>query len=160
MINERIFLARHLRNLSLQMMEDSHTFCKQVDESLKPAWASLIMQLEQHGKLTVMQAAEKLAVSHVHAQKILKSMKESEIISGARDPDDGRQTFYTLTEKGRSLLPKIDKINAAIAIVLDDIAKESGEDLYSAIRAFSAVLDKESWTTRVTKQINTKEEIK
>jgi len=153
-MTERNYLARHLRNLHLKMMADGHDICAELDPELKPTWVSTIVLLKDSHKLSVMQAASRLDVSHVHAQKILKAMHERNFVTSTPDPDDKRRTYYSLTKKGDALIPKIHELNDVISAVLDDIENEIGVDLYSTIAAFKKSLDTKSWSDRVIEKIN------
>ena len=79
MAQSRGFLARHLKMLSLQMMEAGSEICAELDPILKPTWLSLISGLERTGRTTVMEAAREMQVSHVHVQNLLKAMKATTI---------------------------------------------------------------------------------
>jgi len=151
---ERNYLARHLRNLSLNMMAHGHDICAELDPELKPTWVSMIVHLKDSLRLSVMQAAAKLDVSHVHAQKILKAMHERKFVKTTPDPDDKRRTFYSLTKRSEALIPKINELNDVISDVLDDIENEIGVDLFSSLVAFKKSLDGKSWGARVIEKIN------
>lgn len=149
MSEQRSYLARHLRMLSLQMMEAGASICSELDPVLKPTWLSLISRLDQSQRTTVMDSAREMNVSHVHVQKILKSMKAAKVVSATADPDDGRRTFYELTAKGLELVPKVARIRDAMGAAVDDIENETDVDLYAAVSVFREALLKEDWTTRV-----------
>lgn len=149
MTEERSYLARHLRTVSLQLMEAGAEICSELDPVLKPTWLSLISRLGQSGRTTVMDAAREMNVSHVHAQNILKSMKAAKVVSATADPDDGRRTFYELTKKGLQLVPKAEQIRDAMGAAANDIEKETGADLFAAVSLFREALLEEDWTTRV-----------
>jgi len=139
------------------MMADGHDICGELDPELKPTWVSTIVFLKESDRLSVMQAAAKLDVSHVHAQKILKAMHERKFVMSTPDPDDKRRTFYSLTDKGEALIPKIQELNDVISEVLNDIEREIGLDLFSSLNAFKKSLDRKSWGTRVIQKFNNTE---
>ena len=149
MTEQRSYLARHLRMVSLQMMEAGAEICSELDPVLKPTWLSLIGRLGQSDRTTVMHAAREMNVSHVHAQNILKSMKAADVVSATADPNDGRRTFYQLTRMGLQLVPKVEQIRDAMAAAVDDIEKETGADLFAAVASFRQALQEQDWTTRV-----------
>ncbi len=153
MQSERPFLARHLRRLSMEIMEAGQTICQQLDPELDPTWASLLGHLEKNDKLTVMDTARKMGISHVYLQKLLKSMKAAKVVIDETDPKDARRTYYRLTKKGRALLPKVEKISEAISLVIDDIEQETGDDLFAAVLRFQAALDQHSWAERVSQKL-------
>ena len=153
MAQQRGYLARHLRTLSLQMMETGAELCADLDPQLKPTWLSMISGLSKTGRTTVMDAAREMQVSHVHVQNILKAMKASGVVSATADPDDGRRTFYELTAKGLKLVPKVEHMRSAIGQAVDDIEEETGISLYSAIASFQQALQTKDWKTRVKENL-------
>ena len=149
MAQSRGFLARHLKMLSLQMMEAGSEICAELDPILKPTWLSLISGLERTGRTTVMEAAREMQVSHVHVQNLLKAMKASGVVSSQIDPDDGRRTFYELTEKGLELVPKVERVRDALGEAVQEIERETGTDLFAAVQSFQGALQRRDWGSRV-----------
>ena len=149
MAQPRGFLARHLKMLSLQMMEAGAAICADLDPVLKPTWLSLISGLERSGRITVMEAAREMQISHVHVQNLLKAMKASGVVSSKVDPDDARRTFYELTEKGMELVPKVERVRDALGEAVLEIERETGTDLFAAVQAFQAALQTRDWGSRV-----------
>ncbi len=148
-MTERAYLARHLRNLSLRLMEDGLEVCRELDPDLRPTWGSLIGHLDRQGPIGVMEAARLLDVSHVHIQKTFAGMMSAGVVVAHDDPNDRRRTNYSLTQKGQSLLPKIAQVNSAMLSVVDDIAHETGDDLFKALTSFKTALDKVGWQDRI-----------
>ena len=103
-----------------------------------------------------MDAAREMSVSHVHVQNLLKAMKDAGVVSAAADPNDGRRTFYKLTKKGRDLVPKVREIREAMRLAVEEVQMETGVDLFAALSAFKAALDKKDWKTRVSGRLNNK----
>jgi len=155
MSEQRSYLARYLRIISLQMMEAGAEICAEMDPILKPTWLSIISRLEQTSRITVMDAAREMNVSHVHAQNILKAMKAAGAVSSAADPNDGRRTFYKLTRKGRNLVPKVRRLREAMRLAVDDVQKDTGVDLFAALSSFKGALDEKDWKARVSEQMGT-----
>ena len=155
MTEQRSYLARYLRMVSLQMMEAGAEICAEIDPILKPTWLSIISDLGrdesgQNARTTVMDAARDMNVSHVHVQNILKAMKEAGVLGASADPNDGRRTFYKLSKKGRDLVPKVKQVRAAMQLAVDDVQKETGVDLFAALSSFKGALDQRDWKTRVS----------
>jgi len=152
-VNERIFLARHLRTLSLHIMEAGHDICRELDPILEPSWSGLLGHLRLEEKLSVTDAANRLSVSHVHAQKILKKMLKKGAVQSVTDPTDARRTYYSLTPLGHSLLTPIKHLNTAVGDVIEDLEKETGENLYRALMAFQEALKNKGWSERVSAKL-------
>jgi DNA-binding MarR family transcriptional regulator len=150
----RAFVARYMRVLSLQIMESGAEVCRELGTDLEPSWSSLLHQLGRHERVTVMDAAREIGVSHVHVQNLFKAMKKAGIVSTAADPNDGRRTFYRLTKKGCDLLPTVAHLNKAVEQVIADIEKETGDSLFEALRSFKSALGNKDWKTRVLEKMN------
>lgn len=150
MSDHHSYFARHLRALSLKLMEANAEICASLDPLLKPTWLSLIERMGGGERVTVMDAARDMGVSHVHVQNILKSMKKAGVIASTADPDDGRRTYYELTIAGIQLLPKVRKIRDAMGAAAKEIEKETGSSLQAAVADFTAALHQQSWQERVT----------
>lgn len=153
MAQPRSYLARHLRMLSLNMMESALDICAEMDPILKPTWLSLISGLATKQRTTVMDAARDMQVSHVHAQNLLKAMKAKGVVAASPDPDDARRTFYALTAKGSGLVPKVERIRSAIAAAVAEVEAETGVDLMAAVTSFQQALDSSDWKTRVKENL-------
>ena len=65
------------------------------------------------------------------------------------DPNDGRRTFYELTEKGLELVPKVAQIRDAMGAAVSEIEEETGVDLFAAVSSFRKALQEKDWKTRV-----------
>lgn len=152
-MNERIYLARHLRALSLHIMDAGHDICRTLDPILEPTWSGILGHLQRDGQLTVTQAAQKLSVSHVHAQKILKKMLKKGAVKSVPDPNDARCTNYSLTSKGQALLTPVAHLNSAVREVIADLEQETGQDLYAALSAFQKALKDKDWAERVSAKL-------
>ena len=155
MTEQRSYLARYLRMVSLQMMEAGAEICAEVDPILKPTWLSIISDLGrgepgETARTTVMDAARDMNVSHVHVQNILKAMKDAGVLVASGDPNDGRRTFYKLSKKGRDLVPKVKQVREAMRLSVGDVQKETGVDLFAALSSFKEALDETDWKTRVS----------
>ena len=153
MTNQHSYFARHLRALSLKLMEANADICASLDPTLKPTWLSLIERMGGGERVTVMDAARDMGVSHVHVQNILKAMKKAGVIASTADPDDGRRTYYELTVPGIQLLPKVRQIRDAMGAAAREIEQETGSSLQTAVTDFVAALEQQNWQERVTRKL-------
>lgn len=158
MVHQRAYLARYLRTLSLEMMLAGAQVCRQFDPDLEPSWVSIINHLGQGHGITVAAAAEMMEVSHVHALKLLRAMKNKGVVKGEADPKDGRSTIYRLTKKGTALVPKVALIAGASEHIVADIENETGQSLVDALSVFKRALQKKGWAERLVEKIDSIEE--
>ncbi len=66
---------------------------------LTPSQASVLLRLEKDGAATVSSLARSEGMRPQSMSAIVAPLQESGLISGAPDPDDGRQTLMSLTPK-------------------------------------------------------------
>ena len=66
---------------------------------LTPSQASVLLRLEMDGSATVSSLARAEAMRPQSMSAIVAPLQKSGLISGAPDPDDGRQTLLSLTPK-------------------------------------------------------------
>ena len=53
-------------------------------------------------------------------------------------------------------MPKVRKIREAMRLAVEEVQMETGVDLFAALSAFKAALDKKDWKTRVSGRLNNK----
>lgn len=66
---------------------------------LTPSQAAVLLRLEKHGSATVSSLARAEGMRPQSMSAIVAPLQESGLVSGAPDPDDGRQTLISLTPK-------------------------------------------------------------
>ena len=158
-MQERVFVARHMRNLSIQLMDAGHELCRGLHPKLQPTWGGLLGLLKGGNTLTVTKASNSLGISHVHAQKLLKAMLTEGVVKAWSDPNDGRSTIYQLTAVGEQLVPSMEALADAIQSVLGDIEQETGHDLSAALMSFAEALKTRDWQSRVSEKLDSKKEL-
>ena len=154
MSEENIYLARHLKILSRILMDGSQDVCKTLDATLKPDQVSLILAMQEKGFVTVMEAAKQLQVSHVHVQKILRTMVRDGVAETSTDPEDARRTLYTLTPRGAALLPVIRDLNSAADKAIRELVTETGVNLPEVLKTYQKALSDKGWGTRLSHNLN------
>ncbi len=68
-------------------------------DNLTPSQASVLLRLETDGSATVSSLARAEGMRPQSMSAIVVPLEEAGLVSGAPDPDDGRQTLLSLTPK-------------------------------------------------------------
>lgn len=84
--------------------------------------AGVLMVLNSHGSVTQRALAEKLDIRSASASELLTKMESAALIERMPDPNDGRATLVSLTEKGREE-----------AAVLAAQREEANKNLFAAL---------------------------
>jgi DNA-binding MarR family transcriptional regulator len=66
---------------------------------LTPAQVSVVLQLEKDGSATVSSLARAEGMRPQSMSAVITPLQEAGLVSGAPDPNDGRQTLMCLTQK-------------------------------------------------------------
>jgi DNA-binding MarR family transcriptional regulator len=95
-------LAQDLRallsKLKRRLREQAHT------GDLTPSQVSVLLRLERDGPATASSLARAEGMRPQSVRPAITALEESGLIIGAPDPDDGRQTFLSLTDACRQRL--------------------------------------------------------
>lgn len=73
-------------------------------EALRPSQISVLLRLEKDGAATVSGLARAEGMRPQSMSSIVASLQEAGFVSGSSDPNDGRQTLMSLSEKCEKLL--------------------------------------------------------
>jgi len=75
-------------------------------EDFTPSQASVVLRLEKEGPATVSSLARRDAMRPQSMSAAIAPLEAAGLVSGAPDPNDGRQTLLSLTPQCRDLLQK------------------------------------------------------
>jgi DNA-binding MarR family transcriptional regulator len=68
-------------------------------DDLTPSQVSVLLRLEKDGSATVSSLARAEGMRPQSMSAVVTSLQEADLVSGAPDPSDGRQTLMSLTPK-------------------------------------------------------------
>ena len=119
--------AEELRYLVLALQREGN---RQLTEALRPiglspAQAEVMQVLYQFGKLSLIELGERLVCETGSPSRLVKDMVKEGLIDRKPDPRDGRALHLSLTEKGITLIEKVNQIedtyNQSVAALADDL---------------------------------------
>jgi DNA-binding MarR family transcriptional regulator len=90
-------LAAEIRTVSGKLKRRLREYGDSKD--LTPSQVSVLLQLEKNGSATVSSLARAEAMRPQSMSAVITPLQEAGLVSGAPDPDDGRQTLMSLTPK-------------------------------------------------------------
>lgn len=143
-----------LRRLSDRLQDAGRRLYASLDEPLEPNWHALILLLEEHGAISVTEAATALRVSHPAVIDLARRMEAGGLLVATADPNDGRRRVLDLSAGCRRRLPEFKRLWAVIGDELDDLLEATaGGDALSAIAVLESALDEEELDVRVTRRL-------
>jgi DNA-binding MarR family transcriptional regulator len=133
----RAALGKLKRRLREQVTAGAHV------GDLTPSQVSVLLRLEKHGAATASSLARAEGMRPQSMASVVAALEAAGLVSGAPDPDDGRQTLLSLTDSCRKWAKegraaKQDWLSRTIAARLT--AKEQ-DDLAKAIQLLQRLVD-------------------
>ncbi|WBL26965.1 MarR family winged helix-turn-helix transcriptional regulator [Zunongwangia sp. HGR-M22] len=102
-------LTGRLKRLSDSFLYSTRQFYRDNGLEIEPNWHMIFLLLEKHERLTVMEIAEKLHLSHPAIVQLVDKMKKKGYINSVKDPKDKRKHLLRLSKKARLKLPEMQR---------------------------------------------------
>ena len=106
-------LTARLKRLSDAFVYSTKEFYKSIDLDIEPNWHMIFLILQKNERMTVMEIAEALRLSHPAIVKLINKMKKHGYIKSEIDANDARKYQLRLSEKALEKLPQLEKYWAA-----------------------------------------------
>lgn len=106
-------LAARLKRLSEAMVHGGRNMYKSLSLDIEPNWYLLFKLLTKHEQLAITEISELLHFSHPSVINMVKKMKDRGYLESSTDTKDSRKQMIRLSEKAKTILPKLEKIWAA-----------------------------------------------
>jgi DNA-binding MarR family transcriptional regulator/ribosomal protein S18 acetylase RimI-like enzyme len=144
-----------IRRLADRMQESGRRLYGVLDLPLEPNWHALILFLDQHGTVSVTEAATALKVSHPAIIDMTRRMESAGLVVAATDPADGRRRVLRLSPAGESRLPEFRALWGTISDEIDElIDATAGSDALAAVSTIEAQLDSEELDKRIGRRLD------
>lgn len=108
-------LGSRLKRFSEQMLSDGVGIYAAAGIEFNPVWFPTFYALSQSDKMTIMELAQNLQVSHPAVIKVAKGLENAGYIESFKEEEDKRKRWLRLSEKGKILLPEFQLIWKDIA---------------------------------------------
>lgn len=102
-------LTARLKRLNDQFVYQTKEFYKTKGLDIEPNWHMIFLLLTENERMTVMEIADQLHLSHPAIVKLINKMKKSGYIISKRDKEDNRKFQLELSRKAKNELPKLQK---------------------------------------------------
>lgn len=109
--------------------------------------SSLLLLADREQSVT--ELARALGMTHAGAIKAVQTLEKEGLAVRRDDPCDGRRKIIGLTEQGRSAAQEADAFMKRARAAYQTLFEEIGVDLYAAITAANAALDRADFGARL-----------
>lgn len=104
--------------------------------------ARVLYELAHRETVTASELAAGLDLDHGYLSRILRRFGEDGILKKARAPDDGRQSFISITAKGRKAFAPLNKgSHDQVAVMLEKLGVPEQQRVVGAMAAVEALFD-------------------
>lgn len=148
----KMALGSRLRRLSETITEAAANVYQLYGVDIQPKWFPVFYVLTQQSKCSVTEIALLIGQSHVSVSHIAKEMRKAGLITLAKSKTDARVSELQLAEKGKALLPKIEKQYLDVTAAVEALFEQMQYDLWKAIDEVEFLLSEKDFFTRVRDQ--------
>ena len=145
-------LGSRLKRISDQMMQDGVGIYAAAGIEFNPYWFTAFYALSQREKMTIMELAQVLGVSHPAVIKVAKALEKAGYLDSFKDQEDLRKRWLRLSEKGRILLPELELIWKDIAQGIHEALQEYQNPLMQNLELLEYAFGKSSLLDRAVDQ--------
>lgn len=124
--------------------------------SYRPRYFPVMQALLVEGSLSVTQIAKAAGITQPAATQTIALMMQEGLLESDSSQQDGRQRLITLTEQGRSLLPRLDESWAAVTAAAKRLDSELTFPLSEILENATQALDRKSFDARIADARRTK----
>jgi len=147
-------LGSRLKRLSDQLIAEVAFIYQEMGISLNPSFFPLLVLISKMGPQGIMQAAQKLSVSHPAISKLANKMIADGYLIKMQNPQDKRGCLLSLTDTSKLLIKQAAPIWDALKQQLDALEKQQSTPLMRAIEEFEMSLKEINLSHRVLQTLN------
>ncbi|MFN7117800.1 MAG: GNAT family N-acetyltransferase [Saprospiraceae bacterium] len=148
----KMALGSRLRRLSDTITEAAAKVYQLYEVDLQPKWFPVFYALSQQDKSSVTEIAHYIGQSHVSVSTIAKEMQKAGLIKLRKSKADARVSELQLTDKGKALLPKIEKQYLDVTAAVEELFSQMHHDLWKGIDEMEFLLNEKHFFNRVRDQ--------
>lgn len=145
----RVAIGSRLRMLTDMITNEMADVYKLYGVNLKPKWFPVFRTLADDGPATITEIARRIGHSHPSVSNIVKEMAAGKIVRTVDDKTDGRRTKVALTQHGQSMSALLDEQCIDVAAAVDNICRNTRNDLWRAIAEWEELLNEKPMLQRV-----------
>lgn len=147
----RVAIGSRLRMLTDTVTKDATRIYALYGVEIKPKWFPVFSVLSGGGA-TVTAIAREIGHSHPSVSNIVREMSERGLVVESADAADRRRNVVMLTAKGERTAAMLADQCADVEAAIDEISRETRNDLWRALDEWERLLSEKSLFTRVREQ--------
>ena len=151
-------LGSRLRQLGDVLMSDAEKIYALYEVEIDPRWFPVFYMLTVKKSAGITELADDIGQTHPAVSQVVKSMKDRDIVSMEKSPNDARVNKVMLTTKGKKMARKLaiqcEDVNTAI----DTVFSAAGSHLWSELDAIEHEIKEKSLYERVMEARKTREQ--
>ncbi len=151
-----LILGSRLRRLSDRIMASGQEVYRNLEIDFEPRWFPVFRLLADNEPMTVGVCARRLGLTHAAVSQTASAMAKRGITTSRKDVTDERRRLLELTDKGRSMLPRLREIWADIESGVRDAVDYGGVDILAALEGVEQALAVQSLSERVSAHRSTR----
>lgn len=141
-------LGSRLRWLTDELTRDATEIYRMYGLEIKPKWFPVLYMLYNGDDNTVTGIAKAIGQTHPSVSTIIKEMKGAGLVVDSKNADDRRATTVSLTEKGKSVRPLLERVCQDVVKAVDSV-ESARYPLWDAISVWEEKLSDKSMYQRV-----------
>ncbi len=145
----KVALGSRLRRLGEIFGADSSSLYKTYKVNIQPKWFPVFYLLLQNGESSITAMSKSIGCSHPVVSQTVKEMTKAGLIETGKQKSDGRVNVVKLTDAGQKLIPNIENQMQDVLTAVDELLKQTQNDLWKAIEEVEFLLDEKSLYERV-----------
>nr|WP_129733390.1 GNAT family N-acetyltransferase [Parabacteroides goldsteinii] len=145
----KMAIGSRLRMLTDKITVDATSIYKMYGINLKPKWFPVFFILSQGEAMAITSIAKEIGHSHPSVSNIVKEMQTKGLVKEIADKTDKRKNLIALSTKGKQMSEILAESLIDVTTAIDDISKETRNDLWKAIGEWEDLLSEKSLLQRV-----------
>ncbi|MDE6491076.1 MAG: GNAT family N-acetyltransferase [Muribaculaceae bacterium] len=142
-------IGSRLRWLADIVTRDAADIYRMYGIDIKPKWFPVLYMLFYGSDHSVSGIAKAIGQTHPSVSNIAKELKAAGLVTDSKSDDDRRATIVTLSENGKALKDKLDRVCEDVENVVRAIESQSPDKLWLAIDNWQNALSEKSLLKRV-----------
>ncbi|QDU59277.1 putative N-acetyltransferase YsnE [Planctomycetes bacterium Pan216] len=141
-------MGSRLRRLYDRIVPDVTAIYRRHAIAFEPRWFPLFRLIADRGEASVMEASERLGVSHPLVSRTARELEQAGLVSLHVDPSDRRRKRMTLTAQGGEMLERMRPVWAEMSLAIADLLGDDAERLLTLVHQAEESLTKSSLQER------------
>ena len=152
-----IALGSRLKRLSDRFMDDVARIYRMHQSEFEPRWFTLTHLLYNSGRMSVLDIAGALKLTHPAVVQFINEMSKKGLISSGKDESDKRKRMVELSDKGRKMFESIMPVLPVIESSVKELIDSTGYNLMPVLELMEKQLDQKGLFERVTGKLKNRQ---